>query len=77
MNERMLAFKLNKWESKATQLIGEAVDYKERLAEIEKRGMNQDAEAKLIQKGLDLVRAVLEELWAQSMQSWWKSTGKK
>lgn len=55
MNERMLAFKLNKWESKATQLIGEAVDYKERLAEIEKRGMNQDAEAKLIQKGLDLV----------------------
>ena len=55
MNERMLALKLNKWESKATQLIGEAVDYKERLAEIEKRGMNQDAEAKLIQKGLDLV----------------------
>lgn len=55
MNERMLALKLNKWESKATQLIGEAVEYKERLAEIEKRGMNQDAEAKLIQKGLDLV----------------------
>lgn len=55
MNERMLALKLNKWESKATQLIGEAVDYKERLAEIEGRGMNRSREAKLIQKGLDLV----------------------
>ena len=32
MNKRMLALELNKWESKATQLIGEAADYKERLA---------------------------------------------
>ena len=55
MNKRMLALELNKWESKATQLIGEAADYKERLAEIEKRGMDRGKEAKLIQKGLDLV----------------------
>ena len=72
MNARLLALKrnkngkpvgLNKWESKATQLIGEAADYRERLAEIEKRRMGNSKEAKLIRKGLDLVGTEYAELF--------------
>lgn len=72
MNARLLALKrnkngkpvgLNKWESKATQLIGEATDYRERLAEIEKRRMGNSKEAKLIRKGLDLVGTEYAELF--------------
>lgn len=64
MNDRMLALKkdekrksvgLNKWESKATQLIGERIDYEERLAQLEKRGMGRSAEARMALAGLKLV----------------------
>ena len=71
MNDRMLALKknekgesvgLNKWESKATQLIGERIDYEERLTQLEKRGVVRSAEARLALDGLKLVNEEYSKL---------------
>lgn len=59
MTERVKAFGLNKWESKAAQMVGEKASYEESLANSD--GMN-DALVEMYGKGLADVNTALDDL---------------
>lgn len=59
MTERVKAFGLNKWESKAAQMVGEKASYEESLANSD--GMS-DALVEMYEKGLADVNTALDDL---------------